>query len=109
MAKLQRVTDDTFDEEVLKSKTPVLVDFAAEWCGPCKALAPTLETLAQDYQGKVKFVTVDIDDARDTAIRFNVSSVPTMMMFRRGEVTNQAVGNRPKNQIAQMLDAALEA
>ena len=67
MANLQRVNDDTFDDEVLKSKTPVLVDFSAEWCGPCKALAPTLETLAHDYQGKVKFVTVDIDDATGLA------------------------------------------
>lgn len=109
MANLPFVKDDAFDAEVLKSKIPVLVDFSAEWCGPCKALAPTLEALAAEYQGKVKFVTVDIDDARNTAARFNVTSVPTMMIFRRGEVVNQVLGNRPRHQIADLLNAALEA
>ncbi len=107
MANLPSVKDETFDNEVLKSGTPVLVDFSATWCGPCKALAPTLESLSQDYQGKVKFVMVDIDEARNTAVRFNVMSVPTVMIFRGGEVVGQVVGNRPRTDIANLLDNAL--
>ncbi len=109
MANLPSVKDDSFETEVLKSPVPVLVDFSAEWCGPCKALAPTLVALAKEYEGKVKFVTVDIDDARRTAERFNITSVPTVMIFRRGEVVNQVLGNRPRNQIADLLNTALGA
>ncbi len=109
MANLPSVKDDSFEAEVLKSPVPVLVDFSAEWCGPCKALAPTLAALAKEYEGKVKFVTVDIDDARRTAERFNITSVPTVMIFRRGEVVNQVLGNRPRNQIADLLNTALGA
>jgi len=108
MANLQRVKDDTFETEVLKANVPVLVDFAAEWCGPCKALAPTLEALAREFQGKVKFVTVDIDEAQLSADRFRITSVPTMMVFKSGEVVSQALGNRPRNQIVDMLNRALE-
>jgi thioredoxin 1 len=107
MANLQRVKDDTFETEVLKANIPVLVDFSAEWCGPCKALAPTLEALAAEFQGKVKFVTVDIDDSQRSADRFKISSVPTLMVFKSGEVLSQAMGNRPRNQIVDMLNKAL--
>ena len=107
MANLLRVKDDTFEMEVLKANTPVLVDFSAEWCGPCKALAPTLEALAREFQGKVKFVTIDIDESQRSADRFKISSVPTMMVFKAGEVVSQAMGNRPRNQIVDLLNRAL--
>ena len=109
MANLPNVKDETFDSEVIKSAVPVLVDFSATWCGPCKALAPTLEGLAREYAGKVKFVTVDIDEARNSAIRFNIMSVPTMILFKDGQVVTSANGNRPKAEIVNMLDMALGA
>ncbi len=108
MANLPALKDDTFETEVLQSDQPVLVDFSATWCGPCKALAPTLEALAQEYTGKMKFFGVDIDDARATAQRFGIQSVPTMILFKNGEVVGQAVGNRPKSDIAGMIDQVLE-
>ena len=103
MANLPALRDDTFDAEVLQSDTPVLVDFSATWCGPCKALAPTLEELAGEYSGKMKFFGVDVDDARETARRFRISSVPTMLFFKGGEVVGQAVGNRSKADITKMI------
>ncbi len=107
MANLPVVKDDTFEKDVIQSNTPVLVDFSATWCGPCKALAPVLEGLAKEYQGKVKFYTLDIDDSRNSAIRFNIMSVPTMMIFRAGQVLTSVSGVRPKSEIVNMLDQAL--
>lgn len=109
MSKLPPVHDDTFEKEVINSKQPVLVDFHATWCGPCKALAPTLETLSQDYTGKVKFMALDIDEARMTAQRFGVMAVPTMLIFNQGQVVKQMTGNRPKGEIQGALDGVLTA
>ncbi len=92
----------------MKSDKPVLVDFSATWCGPCKQLAPTLEALAHDYAGRVKFVLVDIDQASKTAMSFNVMSVPTVLLVKQGQVVNQMLGNRPRAEIARALDALLE-
>lgn len=107
MSNLLPVKDDTFQKEVLESTIPVLVDFSAVWCGPCKALAPTLETLAQEYNGKVKFVAVNIDDARATAMKFNIMSVPTVLVFKGGTVVGQLLGNRPRTDIVSMIDKAI--
>ena len=109
MANLPSVKDDTFETEVLKSGAPVLVDFSATWCGPCRALAPILEGLAKDYTGKVKFVTVDIDEARDTAIRFGIMSVPTMILFKDGGVVKTLTGvtSRVREDVVNMLGSVL--
>lgn len=107
MANLPAVKDDTFDREVLQSPVPVLVDFSATWCGPCRALAPTIEALAKEFAGQVKFVMVDIDDSRSTAMRFNIMSVPTLILFRGGDVIAQVGGNRPKAELATLLNNAL--
>lgn len=107
MSNLLPVKDDTFQKEVLDSAIPVLVDFSAVWCGPCKALAPTLEALAQEYNGRVKFVAVNIDDARATAMKFNIMSVPTVLVFKGGTVVGQLLGNRPRTDIVSMIDKAI--
>ncbi|MCU0230393.1 MAG: thioredoxin [Acidobacteria bacterium] len=109
MANLAQVNDDSFEKEVLQSPTPVLVDFSATWCGPCKMLTPTLEALSKDYAGKVKFVGVDVDNARQTAVRFRVMSVPTVMLFKDGQIVDQAVGNQPRDAWTKMLDRILGA
>jgi|PlaIllAssembly_1097288.scaffolds.fasta_scaffold1911822_2 thioredoxin 1 len=109
MANLPQVNDDSFEKEVMQSQTPVLVDFSATWCGPCKMLSPTLEALSKDYAGKVKFVGVDVDNARQTAVRFRVMSVPTVMLFKDGQIVDQAVGNQPRDAWMKMLDRILGA
>ncbi len=109
MSKLPAVVDNNFESEVLQATLPVLVDFSATWCGPCKALEPTLESLAGEYEGRVKFVQVDIDQAHGVAARFGVTGVPTMLLFKGGEVVEKKVGALPKGNIAKMLDQALGA
>ena len=86
------VSDNSFDTEVLQSTTPVLVDYWAEWCGPCKMIAPILEGLASEMSGKVKIVKVDIDQHQDLAIRFGVQTIPNLLFFKNGEVVDQVVG-----------------
>ncbi len=101
------VTDDTFEAEVIKSDLPVLVDFWAEWCAPCLMIAPTLEELAEDYDGKAKICKVDVDRNRDSAGRFGVRSIPTLLIFKDGEVRDQQIGVVPKEQLVAKLDAVL--
>lgn len=100
------VTDNNFEQEVLKSPTPVLVDFWAIWCGPCKALAPTVETLAKDYAGKVKVCKVDVDHNPNNAAQFGIRSIPTLMLFHQGKMVGQLVGNVPRPNIEQLLGKA---
>lgn len=107
MSNLTAVSDDTFDKEVMQSSLPVLVDFTATWCGPCQALAPTLEAVAGEYSGKVKVVKCDVDNARGTAMRFGISSVPTLLLIKQGEVVGQLIGNQPKQRLADLMDRAL--
>ena len=107
MSKLHPVTDATFDSEVLKSAQPVLVEFSATWCGPCKALASTLEALEPEYKGRMKFVTVDIDNSQATAMKYRVMSVPTMIVFKGGEIAGQVAANRPRAEVVSFLDGAL--
>lgn len=98
------VTDDTFEAEVLKSDTPVLVDFWAEWCGPCKTLLPLVEELAGELQGKVKVVKINIDEAPEAPTKYGVRGIPTLMIFKGGEVVDTRVGGMPKSQLAEWVE-----
>jgi thioredoxin 1 len=103
-AKVQVFTDQNFDEEVLRSAIPVLVDFTATWCGPCKALAPIVDQLAEDLDGKIKVGKVDIDDCPVTAGKYGVRGVPTVMVFKAGERTAQYVGLTTKQRLAELVN-----
>ncbi|MDH3285451.1 MAG: thioredoxin [Acidobacteriota bacterium] len=107
MANLPKVLDDTFESDVLESDVPVLVDFSASWCGPCKTLAPKLEQLSKEYDGRIKFFNLDVDEARDTAMKFGVLSVPTVMIFKNGQKVASQVGDMPRTKIVAMLDGAV--
>lgn len=98
-------TDENFNEEVLSSELPVLVDFYADWCGPCKMLAPVIETLATEYEGKVKIGKLNVDNAPDTAEKYNVMSIPTLLFIKNGEVVNKSVGVAEKTDIEQILNS----
>ena len=104
MSALPSVSDSSFDQEVLKSDLPVLVDFSAEWCGPCKSLAPIVESLAQEYSGRVKFVQLDIDENRQTPTSFGIMAVPTLILFKDGEVVDKVTGFKPKAVLTQHLE-----
>ncbi len=101
-------TDANFDEEVIKSDIPVLVDFWAVWCGPCKMIAPFVEELAIEYQGKVKVGKLDVDNNPDVSVKYGIRSIPTLLIFRDGEIVDQIIGSVPKQAIAQKLDAQLQ-
>ena len=98
------ITDDQFESEVIQSSTPVLVDFWAEWCGPCKAIAPTLEELAGDYEGRLKVVKVDVDENREAATRFGIRSIPSLLIFKDGAEVDRILGALPKQQLAEKID-----
>jgi len=101
------LTDANFEEEVLNAKEPVLVDFWATWCGPCRMLAPVVEQLANDYAGKVKVCKMDVDQGMNTAGKYQISSVPTLIAFKNGQVVFQAGGLQSKDALAAKLDALL--
>ena len=98
------LNDENFDNEVLQSDIPVLIDFWAEWCGPCKAVGPTIEALASDYKGKIKVAKLDIDSSPEATGRFGVRSIPTLIVFKDGKVQEAAVGVRPKGQLVEMIE-----
>ncbi|HEX3870998.1 MAG TPA: thioredoxin [Pirellulales bacterium] len=100
------ITDQNFQSEVLSSSDPVLVDFWAPWCGPCRMIAPMVEELAGEYKGSVKIGKINIDDNPSAANNFGVSSIPTIMIFKSGEVVERFVGVQPKNRLQAALDAA---
>lgn len=102
-------TDDNFDAEVISADKPVLVDFWAEWCGPCKALAPVIDDLATEYDGKVKVGKMDTDANRDTSVRFSISAIPTVILFNGGEVVEKFVGLRSKKDFQSVLDKVATA
>ena len=101
------LTDDNFEREVLESTAPVLVDFWAAWCGPCKMIAPIVEELSGEYEGKAKVCKLDVDSAQKTATEFGIRSIPTLLIFKEGKVADQVIGAVPKQQITEKLDAVL--
>ncbi|MGA0602258.1 thioredoxin [Caulobacter sp. KR2-114] len=101
-----KVTDETFEQDVLKADKPVLVDFWAEWCGPCKQIAPALEQIAEELAGKVTIAKVDIDNSPTTPARYGVRGIPTMMLFRDGQMASMKVGAMPKSKILEWLSEA---
>ncbi len=107
MSAMVTLTDSTFDEEIKGSSEPVLVDFWAEWCGPCKMIAPVLEEIATEQQGKVQIAKLNIDENLDVTRRFEVMSIPTLMLFKDGEAQVRIVGARGKAQLLQEIQAYL--
>jgi len=103
---IKEFTDSNFDAEVLKSGEPVLVDFWAEWCMPCRALAPTIDKLATDYAGKVKVGKVDTDSNRDVSIKYGINAIPTVILFKDGQVAAKFVGLKSERDFKEALDAA---
>ena len=105
--ELMTITDDNFQTEVLASKEPVLVDFWAAWCGPCKAIGPAVEELAREYKGKIKVGKMDIDAQQGVPQKYGIMSIPTLILFKNGQVEDQIVGAVPKSKIDQMLKRAV--
>lgn len=103
--KINAITDDAFESEVIDSNVPVIVDFWAQWCGPCKALAPIIEELAQKYTGKVKFVKMDVDQNPSTPPKFGVRGIPTLILFKEGQVKATQVGLLNKTDLAKFIDS----
>ena len=107
MAKPREVTDSNFEQEVLKADKPVLVDFWAPWCGPCRMVGPLVEELADEYKGRVKVVKVNTDENVDTIVHYGVQSIPTLVLFKNGKPLDHVVGFRPKSELQRLLDEAL--
>ena len=101
--KPMEMTDSNFEQEVLSSDRPVLVDFWAEWCGPCKMIAPIVEELAQEYDGKLKVGKVDVDSNQQVSMQFGVRSIPTLLIFKSGKVVEQVIGAVPKRLLAEKI------
>ena len=104
MADIQQVSDSSFDGDVLKAAVPVLIDFWAPWCGPCRAIAPIVEELASEYDGKLKIVKMNVDDNPQTPAEYGVRGIPNLILFKGGEVKQQIVGAVPKAQLVKAID-----
>jgi thioredoxin 1 len=107
MSNVKQVSDGTFEAEVMNSQTPVLIDFFAEWCGPCKMMAPVLDEVARDYAGKLKVVKVDVDESGEIAAKFGVTAMPTFVLLKNGQETFRRVGAAPKSAFVQELQQAM--
>ena len=105
MSEISHISDETFENEVLKSDLPVLVDYWAEWCGPCKVIAPVLEQIAAEYKGRMKVCKLDIDDNSDTPPKYGIRGIPTLMLFKDGAVEATKVGALSKSQLTAFLDS----
>lgn len=104
-ANIINITDETFEAEVLKAEGPVLVDYWAEWCGPCKMIAPVLEEIAEEYNGRLKVCKLNIDENEQTPPKFNIRGIPTLMLFKNGNVDATKVGALSKSQLAAFIDS----
>jgi thioredoxin 1 len=102
--KVAAVTDESFEAEVLQSFQPTLVDFWAVWCGPCKMVAPVVEELSSDYDGRVKFTKMNVDENMNTPGKFGIRGIPTLLLFKEGKVVDQIVGAVPKSKLKEMID-----
>ena len=102
---IQRVTDDTFEPEVLKSEVPVLVDYWAEWCGPCKSIAPLLDQVAKEYDGRLKIAKINVDENQQVPAKFGIRGIPTLMLFKNGNLEATRVGALSKSQLTAFLDS----
>ena len=107
MSDVVYVNDSDFEQEILKSETPVMVDFWADWCGPCKMVAPVIEELAKEFKGKVKIAKMNVDQNRQTPARFGIRSIPTLIFFKNGEVANVVIGAQPKEILKKELEKLL--
>lgn len=105
MSKINEITNDQFPAEVVSASLPVLVDFYAPWCGPCRAMAPALEALAGEFAGRVKFMKINVDDAQELAVQYNITGVPTLMVFKGGKPVDQVVGMVPTRTLRDKLEA----
>jgi thioredoxin 1 len=108
-ANIVHVTDASFEKEVLKSPQPVLIDFWAPWCGPCRAIAPIIDELAADYAGRLKVVKINVDDNPETPSRYGVRGIPNLLIIKNGQVKEQIVGAVPKGNLVRAVDNALAA
>jgi thioredoxin 1 len=108
MASVQQVGDDSFEREVLQSPTPVLIDFWAPWCAPCRAIAPVVEEIAKDYAGKLKVVKMNVDDNPGTPSRYGVRGIPNLIIFKGGQVKEQIVGAVPKAQLVKAISKVID-
>jgi thioredoxin 1 len=107
MSDIMQVTDDNFDAEIMQSKLPALVDFWAEWCGPCRMVGPVVEELSKAYEGKVKIAKMDVDKNRQTPAKFGIRNIPTLILFKGGEVAQTIIGAQPKSYIEGELKKLL--
>jgi thioredoxin 1 len=107
MAKPVEITDTNFEQEVLKSDVPVLIDFWAIWCGPCRVIAPVVEEIAGEYEGKLKVGKLDVDNNPQTAVKYGIRSIPTLLIFNKGEVSEQMIGALPKAQIVDRVERVM--
>ena len=108
MSKPIAINDSNFDQIVLQAKTPVVVDFWASWCAPCRMVAPIIDELAEEYSGRISFAKVDVDQNSKIATRYGIMSIPTLLIFKKGEPISHTVGYKPKEELKRSLDAALE-
>ena len=104
---IQAVTKDNFDNEILKAQIPVVVDFYADWCGPCKMMSPLMEKLSGEYEGKVKFCKINVDDEEELAIQNSVQSIPLFVLYKDGQVIDKAVGARAEDETREFISKAL--
>ncbi len=109
MSKPIEVSDQTFDTQVLKSTTPVVVDFWAVWCGPCRMIAPVVEELATEYAGKVSFVKLNVDENPETSMKYSIRAIPALIIFKDGKPVDQIIGAVPKREIKRRVDALMPA
>ena len=105
--KIVHISDNSFEKDVLQAEVPVLVDFWAEWCGPCKAIAPVLEELAEDYDGKLKVCKMDVDSNTETAPKYGIRGIPTLIVFNNGDVAGTKVGAVSKSQLSAFIDSVI--